>query len=403
MTSIERLFQPRLAFLIVLALAMSQYAVLAISIGKGSPDFVLGGDFVAFWSAAREILAGNLISLYTPDGLDAAIQTHRPGVNVTGLTWQYPPHASLVFSPIGYLPYSVAYALWCGIGLAVFTTVLISIGLNGRFLIAVLATIPVLIALNTGQNALFTGSLMLIAVCYAKPRPVLAGLAVGLLTIKPQLGILLPVFFIASGYWRAFFTAALVSIALCGWSYLVTGSESWMAFFAYLGVISGSVAEGIMPLFKMVNVLSAARLAWLPEIIAFALAGLSVAASIFAVIWTSRKTEDARWHYAVMATATLLATPYSMYYELVLLVPALAFVVLQGVRTHWLSWERESIAALMFISLVLPGPATQIGISLGFVICVGVSLIVFRRLRRVITDGRPSAEKMAQQSRNPAI
>lgn len=385
MTNIERLFQPRLAFFIVLALAISQYAVVVIGIVSGAPDFVLGGDFVAFWSAARETLAGNLNSLYTPNGLDAAIQIHRPEVDITGLTWQYPPHASLIFSPIGYLPYSVAYAMWCGLGLSIFTAVLISIGLKGRFLVALLATIPILITLNTGQNALFTGSLMLVAVLYAKPRPVLAGVAAGLLTVKPQLGILLPVLFIASGHWRAFLTAAMVSVALCSWSYLVTGAESWIAFFAYLGVISGSVADGVMPLFKMVNVYSAARLAWLPEIIAIALAGLTIVASICVVIWTSRKTDDARWHYAVMATATLLATPYSMYYELVLIVPALAFVVLQGVRTQWLAFERESIAALMFISLVLPGPTTQIGISLGFIICLGASVIVLRRLGSVVS------------------
>ena len=384
MTSLERLFQPRLAFLIVLALAISQYAVLAISIASGAPEFVLGGDFVAFWSAAREILAGDLISLYAPDGLEAAIQTHRPGVDVTGLTWQYPPHASLIFSPIGYLPYTVAYALWCGLGLSAFTAVLISIGLRGRVLIAVLATAPVLIALNTGQNALFTGSLLLAAVIHAKPKPILAGVAAGLLTIKPQLGILLPIFFIASGNWRAFVTAAVISVALITWSYLVAGAESWTAFVNYLGIISGSVSQGVMPLYKMVNVFSAARLAWMPEIIAMTLAGLTFAASIWAIICTSRRTKDARWHYAVVATATLLATPYSMYYELVLIVPVLAFIVLHGARTQWLAFERESIAALMLISLVLPGPATQIGASLGFILCLGTSVIVFRRLRSAV-------------------
>jgi len=114
------------------------------------------------------------------------------------------------------------------------------------------------------------------------------------------------------------------------------------------------------------------------------LAGLTFAASIWAIIGTSRRTKDARWHYTVVATATLLATPYSMYYELVLIVPVLAFVVLHGARTQWLAFERESIAALMLISLVLPGPATQIGASLGFILCLGTSVIVFRRLRSAV-------------------
>lgn len=395
MTTLERLFQPHRAFFIVLALALSQYSVLVISVASGTPDFVLGGDFVAFWSAAREILDGNLIRLYAPDGLDAAIAAHRPEIDGSKLFWQYPPHASLIFAPIGLLPFTVAYALWCALGLSVFTAMLIRIGLKGRTLIAALATIPVLIALDTGQNSLFTGSLLLAAVVYAKPRPVLAGLAAGLLTIKPQLGILLPIFFIANGHWRAMLTAAAFSIALFGWSYLQAGAESWTAFFAYLGMSSDKVAHGIMPLYKMVNALSAARLAWIPQGPAIALAGLMFAAGIYAIIWTSRRTSDARWQYAVVATMTLLATPYSMYYELVLLVPALAFVVLQGDRTKWLAFERESIAGLMFISLFLPGPATQIGVSLGFIFCLVASMIVLRRIRSGVSANSLAAENAA--------
>lgn len=395
MTSIERLYQPRLAFLIVLALGISQYAVLIFASIGGAPNFVLGGDFVAFWAASREIIAGNLTGLYTPDGLDAAIQAHRPGADVTGLTWQYPPHASLIFSPMGYLPYTVAYSLWCGLGVSIFTAILLSIGFKGRFLIALLATIPIVIALNTGQNALFTGSLLLVAVLYAKPRPLIAGLAAGLLTIKPQLGILLPILFIAGGHWRAIVSAAIVTIALCSWSYLVAGAETWTSFFEYLSIVSGSVADGVMPLYKMVNVFSAARLAQMPEAIAIALTLLSFAASILAIVWTVRNTKDSRWHYAVLAPMTLLTTPYSMYYELALIVPALAFVVLHGVRTQWLSWERESIAAVLFISLVLPGPATQIGVSIGFLICLATVLIVLRRIRSVILLGKQSAETPA--------
>lgn len=385
MTIIERLSRPHFAFLLVMAVAITQYAVWTITVLTGGPDFILGGDFVAFWCAARETLAGNLVDLYTPHGVDAAIQKHLPDIELTGLTWQYPPHASLIFSPIGYLPFLLAYALWCGLGLTVFTTVLISIGLKGRFLLAVLAMTPVMIALINGQNALFTGSLLLVAVFYAKPKPILAGLAAGLLTIKPQLGVLLPIFFLASGHWRAFLVAAIVSILLCGWSYLVVGAEGWTAFFTFLGVVSDSVSTGTMPLYKMVNVYSAARLAWLPEILVLALAGLTLAASLCAIVWTVRNTDDARWHYAVLATMTLLTTPYSMYYELVLIVPALAFVVLHGAQSRWLSWERESIAVLMLISTTLPGPETRVGVSLGFIICLVACVIVLRRLHSVVT------------------
>ncbi|MEO0608767.1 MAG: glycosyltransferase family 87 protein, partial [Pseudomonadota bacterium] len=322
MASLERYFQPTLAFAAVLALAVTQYAILIIYMVGGSPDFVFGGDFIAFWAAARETLAGGLQGLYTPDGLETAIAAHRPQVDDAGLTWQYPPHASLIFSPIGYLPYGLAYALWCGLGLAGFTAMLILSGLRGRFLIAALATIPVLTALNTGQNALFTATLLMVAVRYAKSKPIMAGLAAAVLTIKPQLGLLLPVVYLAGGHWRAFYAAAIISLILWCLSAVALGPAAWTAFFVAVGSVSGSVSEGVMPLFKMVNVYAAARLLSVPEAIALALAGSTLLISIGAVVWICRRSKDWQMRYAVIACATLLSAPYSMYYELVILVPA---------------------------------------------------------------------------------
>jgi len=387
MSILERYFQPSPAFAITVALAVSQYAILVIFILGGSPEFVLGGDFVAFWSAARETLNGEMAALYAPDGLHAAFQTHRPDAAVDGLTWQYPPHASLLFSPIGYLPFELAYALWSGIGLVFFAWVMMTIGVRGRALIAVLATIPVLIVLNTGQNALFTGGLLLLAVFNAKPKPILAGIAAALLTIKPQLGILLPVLFIAGGHWRAFAAAAIGSLVIWGGSVAILGRETWTAFFEFLGVISGSVSEGEMPLYKMVNIYAAARLAWLPGIMAAVIAGVSYLAAIGAIVWVCRKTADPKWRYSVLASATLLTAPYSMYYELVLLVPALWFIASRAHQAGWISFERESIAALILISLVLPGPATQLGGSFCFLASVLVAIAVYRRVRVELSPG----------------
>jgi len=382
MSPFEKLFQPNFAFAITLALALSQYAILVVYMTTGAPGFVLGGDFVAFWSASREVLEGRLSELYSPEGLQAAIETHRPNVEISGLTWQYPPHASLIFSPIGLLPYAMAYAVWSAAGLALFAFVLHASGLRGRLLIAVLATIPVLTVLNTGQNALFTCSLLLAAVTYAKPKPIIAGLAAALLTLKPQLGILLPVVFLLGRDWRAFGVAAFGSVALWGGSALIVGADSWMGFFQFLGVISGSVSDGVMPLFKMVNVYAASRLIGLPEYLSLGLATAAMLLAIGAVAWTCRATEDPNWRYAVVATATLLAAPYSMYYEIVLLVPAVIFVLVQGAKTEFLNWERETIAGLVVLTLVLPGPATQFGLSLPFLVCFGVAVLLYRRLRK---------------------
>ena len=119
----------------------------------------------------------------------------------------------------------------------------------------------------------------------------------------------------------------------------------------------------------------------LPDAIAIALAGSTVLISIGAIVWTCRRTEDWRMHYAVIACATLLAAPYSMYYELVLLVPALAFMLQRGAQSGWISWERESVAGLILLSLLVPGPTLQFGLSVSFLASAGAAFVVFRRMR----------------------
>ena len=54
MSSLERYFEPKPAFAILLVLAALQYAMLILFIFGGAPDYVVGGDFVAFWSAGGD-------------------------------------------------------------------------------------------------------------------------------------------------------------------------------------------------------------------------------------------------------------------------------------------------------------------------------------------------------------
>ena len=137
--------------------------------------------------------------------------------------------------------------------------------------------------------------------------------------VMDRFGQIEPVLFIACGHWRAFAVAALGSVTLWGGSLLVLGPNTWGAFFSSLSAVSGAVSAGEMPLYKMVNVYAAIRLVWMPEPIAIGVAGLALLAALVGVFWTARQTEDPRWHYAVVASANLIAAPYSMYYELILL------------------------------------------------------------------------------------
>jgi alpha-1,2-mannosyltransferase len=399
MSATERIFEPRLVFMAILAIAVSQYAVFVLALFGMSSEFTFGGDFAAFWAAARETLTGEMLGLYAPGGLEQAIQSHSPHQDLEGLTWQYPPHASLLFSPIGLLPFHLAYLVWCLLGLAVYAGALFSIGLRHRLWIAALASIPVLIAVNTGQNALFTGALLLIAVYHARSRPLLAGLAAALLTIKPQLGFLLPVLFLAGGYWRAFLSASIASLVLVALSVGIAGLEAWLVFFESIRSITSSVSSGLMPVFKMVNVNAAATLLGMPSLVVMSLTGAVLIAALLAVIWAARWTNDRNLHYAVIACLTLFAAPYSFYYELVLLVPAVIFIAQRGYQFGWLRFERETIAALVLLSLTVPGLPIRSGVSVSFLL---MALAVFVILRRVRVETQTMTRPAEPQALAPA-
>ncbi|MEL6473739.1 MAG: glycosyltransferase family 87 protein [Pseudomonadota bacterium] len=376
----SRLFRPEFAFVLIVLMGAGRLLTYLVMMVQGGDDFHVAGDFVAFWTAARETLQGEIVGLYAREGLMAGMAEHWPKTSDIGLTWQYPPHSTLIFTPLGLLPFYVAFAVWTALGLCMYAMALRQIRITGSALLALLATSVVFIAIITGQNGLFTAALMIVAVVHADKRPLLAGLAAALLTIKPQLGFLLPLAFIAGGAWRTAAYAALGSLLLWGSSFAFLGLEPWRAFLGSVTSVAGTVDEGVMPLYKMVNVYSAARLAGIPTELALGLYGATVVLLIAATSWVWHRTEDIELRLAAICGGTLMVAPYAFYYELSILLPAVFIMARRGFEHGWLSLEREILAALVVLSLLLPGPIIQSGVSYSFIVVLLSAVLIARRL-----------------------
>ena len=65
-----------------------------------------------------------------------------------------------------------------------------------------------------GQNGFLTAALIGGTLYLMPVRPVLAGICLGLLSYKPQYGLLFPLVLIAASQWTVFFTAAVVAVAM---------------------------------------------------------------------------------------------------------------------------------------------------------------------------------------------
>ncbi len=365
--------------------------LLSISVGvaaaqhAGARDNVfpagtpVGGDYVAFFTAAKAAQSGAAAGIYDADVFQEHLRAQGPPLKSYGLTWQYPPTYYLVIAPLALTPFLLGYFLWTGGTLALFFTVLKRAGLPWFFLGVIMAAPSTFHAVITGQNGFLTASLLAIAALYPDKRPLLAGCAAALLTVKPQLGLLIPLAYAAGGCWRAFGVAALASIMLAAITTGIFGFEIWSALIEGGQTVSSNLAAGIMPLYKMTTLYSWLMLLGVSSSIALFIHGvIAIGVAMFIIqIW--RKSSDQNLRASALIAGVFFAAPYGYYYELIILALPVALIAQRAVETGWLKGE-QTWAALAFIApMALPGTAPFAPIAYGFPCVVLIGAGVARR------------------------
>jgi Glycosyltransferase family 87 len=142
---------------------------------------------------------------------------------------------------------------------------------------------------------------------------------IGLLTVKPQLGVLFPFALIASGRWRVFLWAAVTALALLALSLALGGAESWHDYIVkalplqreVLGDAAGTAVPFQPTVFMNVRGLVGNRIG---EMIQFAFTLAAVAA--VAAAFRYRNGSDMRLLRALFFACTVSASPYMGAYDL---------------------------------------------------------------------------------------
>jgi hypothetical protein len=154
----------------------------------------LGADFPSFWAASRLALSGAPSQVYDLAAHAAAERSAFGGHEVPYSAFFYPPTYLLICLPLGLLPYLAALAAWLGAtGYGCWRVVRAWLsGSLRQWALPMLAFPGVLSTVGHGQNAFLTTALFGAAILTWDRRPVLSGVCFGLLTIKPQLGLMIP-------------------------------------------------------------------------------------------------------------------------------------------------------------------------------------------------------------------
>src|SRR5712675_2613968 len=333
-------------------------------------------DFVNVWSAGKLVLDGHAALAYDWD-IQKQVQVAVLGQGYQGnFAWHYPPPFLFVASLLAHFPYAVAFIGWAAGSLVPYLAVMR--GIVGRPFGLLLAVAFPVVLTNTlvGQNGFLTASLIGGALYLMPARPVLSGICLGLLSYKPQYGLLFPLVLIAASQWTVFFTASAMAVAMAFTSWLAFGTESWQAFFHWMPMFSQAfLTEGRAPWGKMQSIFALVRyfggseqLAWIFQwIMSGAVAVLLV------VVWRSRVSYPLK--AAALAAGTLLITPYLFLYDLMVLAIAVAFLVRIGLRQGFERHELPALglaAALLFFYPLIAAP-------IGFVATLIVSGLIVRR------------------------
>jgi hypothetical protein len=371
-------------FLVISALAATgfvigfDYRLTAGQPGHGPP---LGADFLVFWYASHLIWQGDFATLFDPWKFSAAIDAVTGGPDAFK-PFPYPPVALWFVAPIAALPFAVALPLWQLATFTAFVQPLRRFFPSWASCVLILLTAPAsLVNIADGQNGFLSAALLCGGLLLLERRPALAGLLFGLLTFKPQLGLLLPLVLIAGGYTRSFLVAAataaglvLASIALFGWvpwaTYLTVG----------LGAQRQLLDIGTGPFMVMVpSFFMAGRLLELPLAVDYAVQGVVALGVVAACCWAIRRPIALERRAALVMVGTLLVSPYCFNYDMCILVAA-QVIAWPGYRQRGTSEEGFQAAAWIL-------PAAMIGIGLARLpiaplILLAVFLFMLRRLRR---------------------
>jgi hypothetical protein len=329
-----------------------------------------GTDFLHFYTLGSLALAhrgGDLYDLNEQTSLVAQRVPEAAGIRYLPL---YPPQVSLLFAPLAYLSYGWALAVWWLSSAAIYAACCYVIWRAcpqlreyGGTVALLAAAFPAFFHLIAwGQTsaialACFTAMFFLLR----KRRDFLAGLALGCLIFKPQLGLAAAIVFLAVGSWKIVGGAVISAALQLGAGILYFGMQPLRAWSRVLWNVPTSLPL-LEPRPYQTHCLRTFWTMLIPwPVLSLALYLVSAALILGLTIATWRRTDSPLGlRYSLLLLATVLVAPHLTVYDLVILVPAILLLA-DWLIAHSTSRFTERAGTLLYLIYILPllGPFTR--------------------------------------------
>src|SRR6202049_2492362 len=188
---------------------------------------IMAYDFVNVWAAGKLVLDGRAAAAYDW-ALHRDVEVAAVGHDFDGYYgWHYPPTFLFVAAALAALPYLAAVLVWLAVTLPAYLAAVRAI-MGERIGIVLGCAFPgVIWNFSGGQNGFLTAALIGGMLANLPRRPLVSGIFLGLLTYKPQFGLLFPLVLALDGRWRVLAAAAATAALMVAAALISHGPDSW--------------------------------------------------------------------------------------------------------------------------------------------------------------------------------
>lgn len=319
-----------------------------------------GTDFLHFYTLGSLAVAhrgSDLYDLQSQAALAAQRVPEAKGIRYLPL---YPPQVSILFAPLAILHYGLALAIWWVGTALVYGACCYRIWRSCPALqdfgwtaaLSALAFPAFFHVISWGQTsalalACFSATFLLLR----DQRHFAAGLALGCLAFKPQLGLAAAAVFIAIGSWRIVVSAALsatVQLAVGIAYYGIDPFHSWLLRLWHVPALLSSFEPRPYQT-HCLRTFWAMLVPW--SRLSLGLYVISVVAVLAFTIVIWRGQESLALKYSALLLATVLISPHLTVYDLVILAPAVLLLADWRVSHPFASC---GFGTLLYLVCVLP-------------------------------------------------
>jgi hypothetical protein len=322
-----------------------------------------GTDFLHFYTLgelAAEHRGADLYDMNAQAALAAQRVPEAAGIRYLPM---YPPQASLLFAPLSHLPYAWALVLWWTFSAAIYGACCFYLwracpklrGYGGLVALLAVAFPAFFHSIAWGQtSALALVCFTLMFFLLRGKEEFLAGIALGCLIFKPQLGLAAALIFLSIGAWKVLAGATISALAELSVGIFYYGVEPFRRWLSVMWHIRGMLPLVEPKLYQTHSLRTfwSMLLPW--DDFSLALYVLSaIAVLALAVIVWRRKEASLALRYSSLLFATALVAPHLTVYDLVILAPAFLLLA-DWLIAHTPNESSRPLGILLYLVYLLP-------------------------------------------------